>query len=71
MNTYATELREAITHYPTDYAYGLDKLNEVLERTKASLQKGMFSKDGRAFKATCKKLGIIHTYQDIKSFLGL
>lgn len=34
-----------------------------------AIRKNSFNKDGRAFKATCKRLKIAHTYKAINNFI--
>jgi len=52
-----------------DYAWPLEDLPVVLDRMEAGIRRGSASKDGPAFRATCKELGIPHTYKAIYKFL--
>jgi hypothetical protein len=68
-NRYLTELQNAITKYPEEYAYPIEKSFDVAERMMAAIYRKSFNKDSRAIKATCKALGLKHTYQAINEFL--
>lgn len=66
---YAKQLEIAMRDFPDDYMPGI-ALTTILERMKIALQKGSYNKDSRSFKATCKALGIKHTYTAINSFIA-
>lgn len=68
-NIYLTELQNAIKNYPEEYRFKLEESFGVAERMIAAIYKGSYNKDGRAIKATCKKLGIPYTYKAINEFL--
>lgn len=67
---YKEELISAHSKYPEIYAWPISELEQVLTRIYLAIDKGSFNKDSHAFKATCKALGIKHTYQAIETFLG-
>lgn len=67
--TYLEELRKAVTEHPEEYAFGLDAVDLVWQKMLEAVLNGTFSKDGYAFKATCKKLKIKHTYKAIGQYL--
>lgn len=67
-NTYREELRRAIMEYPTEYAYSVDQSDQVCDRMILAFKSGSFNKDSRAIKATCKLLGIKHTYKAISNY---
>lgn len=69
MKVYEECLRAAITSHPEEYRYGLDAIPGVLERMRVAICNGSYNKDSRAFRATCKKLGIKHTYSAIAHYL--
>jgi hypothetical protein len=69
--TYYKELRNAITNYPEEYMYGLEKLDDVCSRMLEAIRNKSFNKDSRAIKAVCKQLNIKHTYTAIYSYLGI
>lgn len=74
---YAEELARAVEQYPDEYpwAHGGTTLprstvEEVAARMFGAMARGTFNKDGRAFKATCKRLGIPYTYAGIVAYNG-
>lgn len=66
---YAEKLKEAHATYPDDYGFRADALPTVTGKMIAAIERGSFNKDGHAFKATCKALGIAHTYKAINTYL--
>ena len=66
---YEEELKKAIVAYPDQYHYPVEEAPYVVARMSAAIERGTFNKDGAAFKATCKRLGIKHTYQAINDFI--
>jgi hypothetical protein len=68
---YYKELRNAITNYPEEYMYGLEKLDDVHSRMMTAIQNKSFNKNSRAVKTVCKLLNIKHTYTAIYSYLGI
>ena len=68
-NTYKEKLREARLKYPDLYIWPIEKLDLVFSRMSDALDRGTYNKDSHAFKATCKKLGLKHTYKEINSYL--
>ncbi len=66
---YEKQLILAITNYPTEYIYSLDKVPEVMARMKEAFKKKSYNKDSRAIKNTCKILKIKHTYTAINEFI--
>jgi alpha-D-ribose 1-methylphosphonate 5-triphosphate synthase subunit PhnI len=67
MEVYEEKLIEARRR--GDYEWPESELPQVLARMRAAIERGTANKDGPAFKATCKALGIKHTYQAINSFI--
>lgn len=70
-NTYLPMLCECITNDP-DYAYTKEtcrNVHELAHKITLGLVKGSASKDSKAVKLTCKKLGIKHTYKAIQEFI--
>lgn len=65
---YALNLTECVQKH-ADYAYSAADLPKVIERMHAAIDRGSYNKDGHAFKATCKQLGIKHTYKAINAYL--
>ena len=74
MNTfikeYAKQLELAVRNYPNEYGWPVENVPVVVERMRAAIQAKKYNKDSRAFKATCKVLGIKHTYKDIEHFVA-
>ena len=68
---YRKHLKEAVTADPQNYAYAADRTDIIADRMLAALEKKTASKDGYAFKKTCKELGIKHTYQAIYAYLEI
>ena len=67
---YEEELARAVEKYPEDYGFAPVLVPVVAEKMRWPVIRGTFSKDGWAFKSTCKRLGIAYTYGAIKDFLG-
>jgi hypothetical protein len=70
IETYKQELIRSHNADPTSYAWPLSELDAVFERMRIAILRGSFNKDSVAFRRTCKRLGIKHTYRDIKAFIG-
>ncbi len=66
---YHTQLTNAVTKYPSEYAFGLEKVPQVVDNMTVAFKNATYNKDGRAIKTTCKILGIKHTYKDINAYL--
>ena len=62
IEVYAEELARAVEQHPEEYCYPASEVPAVVGRMQAALLRGSYNKDGRAIKATCKRLGIKHTY---------
>jgi hypothetical protein len=67
---YRAKLEEAVRNFPGDYHWDPHEIDGVISRMEAAIRRGSFNKDGRAFKATCKALGINHTYKAIYTYLA-
>jgi phytoene/squalene synthetase len=67
---YEANLRRAVLEYPTEYVYAVEAVPQVAERMLRAIRAGGYNKDSRAIKATCKELGIKHTYKAIDEYLG-
>lgn len=65
---YERNLRVAMDMHPEDYARGVSA-EAVAARMRAAAVAGTFNHDGRAFRATCKEVGIPHTRKAILAFL--
>lgn len=70
LDTYKAALWQAHADYPQDYAFPKENLPACFERMEKAIVTGSFNKEGRAFKATCKQLGIKHTYAAINAFIA-
>ena len=71
MDVYREELTKQHSENPQDYAWPASELETVLCRMRAAIEKGSFNKDSKAFKNTCKRLKIKHTYAAIREFISL
>lgn len=69
MEIYEECLRAAITSHPEEYRYGLDSVPEIVQKMRVAIFNQAYNKDSRAFRATCKKLGIKHTYSAIAHYI--
>jgi hypothetical protein len=71
---YRAKLAEAVRDFPGDYTWGKTAtVDSVADRMLATIKtEGIrrVNKDGRAFKATCRTLGIAHTYKAIDAYLA-
>ena len=63
---YLEELRNAREKYPEEYSWPREKLPEIAEHMFDAMRRGKYSKDSRALKAVCKRLGIKHTYSALE-----
>jgi len=67
---YTKQLRLAVLNFPNEYAYPVEQVPHVVSLMREAIRLGSFSKDSRAFKETCKVLGIKHTYKEIAHFIA-
>lgn len=70
MEVYEPALAQAAMTYPKEYGFIAAEVPFVAERIRFSLKRGTYNHDGRAFKATCKALGIKHTRTAIEAYLN-
>ena len=68
--TYERKLAEAVRRNPADYMYGPDQVPAVAAKMRAAWERGTASKHGSACAATCRELGIKHTYKAIREFMA-
>ena len=68
VEVYAAQLVAAVTDHPEEYSFPAATVPAVVERISAALDRHSYSKDGRAFRGTCKALGIAYTYAAINAF---
>ena len=64
----AKHLADCMAAHPDEYMPGMDPIM-VADKMNAAFWRGSASKDSRACKATCKTLGIKHTYAATRNFL--
>lgn len=69
MEIYSEKLKEIRGKYPDEYAWNESELPIVLGKMRVAIEKGSYNKDSKTFKATCKELGIKHTYTAIDEFI--
>ena len=71
---YAEELEKAVAANPEEYRFPKMATREsrasFVPVFVAGLATGSSNKDGRAVKATCKRLGIPHTYKAIAAYIA-
>lgn len=67
VNSYRKHLRQAYIDHPDEYMISVP-VDTVTDRMIATIARYGYNKDGRVFKATCKELGIPHTYKAIKEY---
>lgn len=70
MAIYEEELVNAVRNNPKEYCWPIEQAPQVATRMKAAILSSSYNKDGQAFKATCRRLKIKHTYRDIETFIG-
>lgn len=70
--TILTEQYERLFEQDPEYSFSASRTTPaaLAEKMTAGLKKGSANKDGTGIKNTCKALGIKHTYQAIRAFLG-
>lgn len=68
---YRAHLERVVAEYPTEYVFPPEQVPMVAERMRRAFFMGSYNKDGRAIKATCRELGIKHTYKAIDAFIQL
>lgn len=68
---YAEELPRAIKKYPDEYVFPITDAPVVIGKMRSAFERGTYNKDGRAIIATCKRLGIKHTYSAINAYLKI
>ncbi len=56
-------------HIKGMYNWPAEKISLVKDKMIAAIISGSYNKDGPAFKATCKELGIKYTYKAINDFI--
>jgi hypothetical protein len=66
--TYADELRRAMAEHPDEYVSTVPFIT-VYTRMLGAFDRGTYNKDSRAIRATCRRLGINHTYKAINEFI--
>lgn len=69
MTEYSKQLTRLITEDPQAYCWPASELPSVLAKMRVAFHNRNYDKDGGAVKATCKALGIKHTYTAINHFI--
>ena len=69
IKVYAEQLEKAVRERPEEYGWPFENVPAVVEKMKAAIKARTYNKDSRAFKGTCKILGIKHTYTAINHFI--
>lgn len=70
ITVYRRNLARIRKEQPEVYAWPESMLETISERMAMAVRNGSFSKDGPAFKATCKELGLKYTYTAIGEYLN-
>lgn len=70
METYQHELTRAVEDHPEEYGWPASRAPEVAARMRAAIERGTYNHEGRAFRTTCRALGIGHTRRAIAEFLA-
>lgn len=70
MADYAVHLELAVINHPDEYAWPLKQVPAVLLRMRQAIKNQSYNKDSRAFRDTCKTLGLAHTYKAINAFVS-
>ena len=70
MAVYEPALRDAVIKHPDEYRWPVEDVPVVAGKMRAAIERGSANKDGPAFRAACKALGIKHTYTAIYEYLG-
>lgn len=65
---YKRHLAAVRAEFPDVYLWPASDTDMVAQRMFAAMDRGSFSKEGYAFKRTCKELKIKPTYQEINAF---
>lgn len=69
--TYTEELERAMSEHPDEFLWKPGTTAAGLAaRMTDSLARGLANKDSRAIRATCRRLGVTHTYKAIQPFLA-
>lgn len=66
---YHEELARAVREHNDEYGFPLAQTSIVADKILAAVRLGNYNKDGRAFRATCRRLQIPHTYTAIRAYL--
>ncbi len=70
LEVYREKLAAAVAEHPLMYGWPIGELDTVMGRMAAAIDRRSYSKDGQAFRATCRALGIKHTYTAINEFIN-
>ncbi|MFY4731225.1 hypothetical protein [Nitrospira sp. BLG_2] len=67
---YTEELKNAVVNYPDEYGWPVENVPTVAQKMAVAFKNKTYNKDGRAIKATCKRLNIKYTYTAINEYLA-
>lgn len=65
---YHEQLRLAMMFHPEEYMTPVTEIDAVYTRMVNAFDSNSYNKDSRAIRATCRRLGIPHTYYGINVF---
>jgi hypothetical protein len=66
---YTAALTKAVLEHPSEYYWPVEQVPEVVGRMMKAIETNSYSHNSRAFKTTCKALGIAHTRKAILNYL--
>lgn len=66
---YSIELLQAVIDHPEEYSWPIENVPQVATKMLTAILQNNFNKESRAIKATCKLLGIKHTYKAIDAYI--
>lgn len=69
MAVYTPALKDAVEQYPAEYMWPVSDVPYVAGLMRAAIERDTYNHGGRAFRNTCKALGIKPTREAITEFL--
>jgi hypothetical protein len=74
-DTYVPALADSMQSHPAEYGLRPDQVTDhIVAQTANMMRLGFhrktYNKDGRAIRATCRALGLKHTYAAINEYIG-
>jgi len=69
IKVYIEELEAVVRKHPEEYRWPIENFQRIIEKMIEGFRTKTYSLEGRAIRATCKRLDIHQTYKDINAFL--